>query len=81
MRSIIVQLLELYLLVIFAYAVMSWLPSRPGTFLFQLKGLLHRLCEPVLGPIRRTVRLGGGIDISPIVAFFAISILIQLIGR
>ena len=81
MRSLIVQLLTLYSLVLFVYVVLSWIPSHPGTFLHQVKMLLHRLCEPVLGPIRRTVRLGGAIDLSPMIAFFGIIILINLIGR
>jgi YggT family protein len=78
-RSLIVQLLTLYSLVLFVYVVLSWIPSTPGTFLFQVKSLLHRACEPVLGPIRRTVRFGGPIDFSPMIAFFGILILINLI--
>ena len=81
MRDLIVQLLNLYLIVLFAYVVLTWIPSTPGTFLHQVKSLLQRACEPVLGPIRRTVRFGGPIDFSPMIAFFGIFILINLIGR
>ena len=81
MRNLIVDLLRLYELILFAYVVLSWIPSHPGTFLHQVKMLLHRLCEPVLGPIRRTVRFGGAIDFSPMIAFLGIIILITLIGR
>jgi uncharacterized protein YggT (Ycf19 family) len=34
----------------------------------------------VLGPIRRTVRFGGPIDFSPMIAFFGIVILIRIVG-
>jgi YggT family protein len=79
-RSLIVEILVLYSYVLFAYVVLTWIPSQPGTFLHQVKMGLHRVCEPVLGPIRRTIRLGGSIDFSPIIAFFGIQILARIIG-
>jgi len=38
---------------------------------------LYRITEPVLGPIRRRLPSFGGLDISPIIAFFVLW-LIQL---
>ena len=45
--------------------------------------MLYALTEPVLGPLRRAippVRIGGmGLDLSPLIVFFGINILMGFI--
>jgi YggT family protein len=86
-RSIVLIVLEVYLWgVLFPYALLSWFPRSPGSWLATVNHVLYRLAEPVLGPVRRVlppVRAGGlGIDLSFIVVFFGIQfVLIPIVIR
>ena len=63
-------LLTLYMWVIIARAVLSWvMPDLRN----PVVGLLHQLTEPVLWRIRRYLPLQGvGIDVSPVIVILAI---------
>lgn len=76
---------EIYYYMIIVYILMSWIPQVKETSFGQLLG---RLVEPYLEIFRRFIPPLGMIDISPIVALFAlhfaqiglISIIRQLIA-
>jgi YggT family protein len=78
-RSILCQLLSIYLLVVFGRIILSWFPITPGSALASVYRILHALTEPVLAPVRRIlppVGMGGmGLDLSPIIVTFGIFIL------
>ena len=78
-QLLICRLLQLYLIVMFARIILSWFPVNPQSGLATVYGILYSITEPVLGPIRRVIPplgAGGmGIDLSPIVVFFGITIL------
>lgn len=82
-NTLICRLLQLYLIVLFARIILSWFPVEPGSGLAGVYGFLYSITEPVLGPIRRVlppVGMGGmGLDLSPIVVFFGITILQSII--
>jgi YggT family protein len=62
--------LQLYMWIIIARAVISWVSPDPYNPIVQF---LYRATEPVLEPIRRRLPGGGfGIDFSPLIAIFAI---------
>jgi YggT family protein len=69
--DIVVFIVEAYVVVLIARALLSWLPARPGTVLYRIVRVLDVLTEPVLRPIRRVlppIRAGGmGIDLSIII--------------
>jgi YggT family protein len=69
--NILAYLVEAYVLILIARALLSWLPSHPGTVLFRIVRVLDSVTEPVLRPIRKVlppVRAGGmGIDLSIII--------------
>lgn len=69
--DIIAYVVEAYVIVLIARALLSWVPARPGTFLYHVVRALDVVTEPVLRPVRKilpTVRMGGmGIDLSIIV--------------
>jgi YggT family protein len=77
--SLIADLLNLYLLIMFLMIILSWFPSQPGTTLATVQQVLWRLTNPVLAPIRRVipgVRFGGSmLDLSPLIVIFAITII------
>lgn len=60
---------KVYQFMIIAYVLMSWVPQMRDTAIGQL---LERFVEPYLAPFRRFIPPLGFIDISPIVALFAL---------
>ena len=69
--NILAFVVEAYVVVLIARALLSWLPARPGTVFSRVVRLLDAVTEPVLRPIRRVlppIRAGGmGIDLSIII--------------
>lgn len=63
--------LQLYSYVLLARALMSWIPNLDPYH--PAVQFLYSVTEPVLEPIRKLVPpLGGMVDVSILVAFFAI---------
>jgi len=81
--GIVRALLQAYVIVLIARALLSWFPMHPGSPILPLVRVLDRLTEPVLYPIRRILpplRAGGmAIDLSIIVAILAVEIIANLI--
>ena len=81
---LILNLLDLYFYVILASVIMSWLIgfnviNGANPYVRQIGYALHRLTEPLLGPIRRFLPDLGGIDISPIILLLALQFVRYLI--
>ncbi len=78
-QTLLCRFLQAYLIVMFARIILSWFPLSPGSGMASVYGFLYAVTEPVLGPIRRVIPpigAGGmGLDLSPLVVFFAITIL------
>jgi YggT family protein len=60
---------EIYYIMIIVYVFLSWVPSLQAS---PVGMLLERLVEPYLSVFRRFIPPIGMIDISPIVALFAL---------
>lgn len=75
---ILSMLIQLYSWVLVARALISWIPNLdPYNPAVQF---LYQITEPVLEPVRRLIPpLGGTIDISMIVVFFALMILQRML--
>jgi YggT family protein len=78
-RSLIVTLLQLYLLILLARIVLSWFPPPQSGFMVSLQRFLYAVTEPVLAPLRAIlppVQLGGmALDLSPTVLILGIIVL------
>ncbi len=77
--EIINMMLTIYLWVIVARALVSWVNPDPYNAVVQF---LYKLTEPVLSPIRRL--LGSysiGLDISPLIAILCIYFLQMFLVR
>jgi YggT family protein len=61
---------EVMILAIFFRVIMSWIKPRGGGGKIYL--FLHEITEPVMGFFRKVTPRIGMIDISPIIAIFAI---------
>jgi YggT family protein len=83
---VIYYALNFYLYLVVAWVVLSWLiafnvVNTRNQFVAMVADFLYRITEPVLGPIRKVIPHLGPIDISPIVLFFIIIFLQQVILR
>jgi YggT family protein len=66
----LVQLLfDFYILVLLARVLLSWIQIDPRN---PIVNIIFQLTEPLLAPIRRMLPQTGGIDFSPMIAFFAV---------
>ena len=73
----LVQLLfDLYVFVLLARVLLSWLQVDPRN---PLVSLINQLTEPLLAPIRNLLPQGGGMDFSPMVAFVVVLITEQIV--
>ena len=69
--------LQLYVYVLIASAVLSWLiafgvVNMRNQFVASLAQVLYAVTEPVLRPIRNMLPNLGGIDISPVIVILII---------
>jgi YggT family protein len=69
--------LELYIYLLVAAAVFSWLiafnvVNTRNQFVGMVADFLYRITEPALRPIRQRIPNLGGIDISPLILVFLI---------
>lgn len=71
-RNLLIQGIGIYRIVIFIYILMSWVPSMRENAFGQFIG---KIAEPYLGFFRRFIPPLGMIDISPIVALIALSLI------
>ncbi|MFZ5789411.1 MAG: YggT family protein [Pseudomonadota bacterium] len=72
LANLISLVIQLYIWVLIASAVMSWLIAfnvlnTRNRFVYQVGDVLYRLTEPALRPIRRVLPNLGGVDLSPVV--------------
>jgi YggT family protein len=78
-KEVICAVLNVYLLVLFARAILSWFPVRPGTGLSSFLHVLMQLTEPVMAPVRRVIPPAGMFDLSFIVVFIGLEIIISAV--
>ena len=82
--ALIDTILGLLLFLIIASVIMSWLVAfnvinTSNRFVYMIGDFLHRVTEPMLGPIRRFLPNRGGLDISPVILILIIYFLQNLI--
>ena len=74
---------DVYILLVFVYVLTSWI--RLPYALSPVQRFLYDVCEPYLRLFRRVLPPLGPLDLSPIVAVFALllvqRVLIDLLGR
>jgi YggT family protein len=70
--SVVGYFLNVYLLLMLVYALVSWVPSIRGRW----SDIVARLVEPVLVPVRRIIPPLGGFDLS----FLVVILIIQYVN-
>jgi len=84
--GLIADILYLFLIVLIAYSVLSWVTASGrlayDSPVIRIQRVLSTICEPVLRPVRRIippVRVGGvALDLSVLVVFLVVDVLISL---
>ena len=71
--------ISVYILLIFAYIITSWFRLPYSTWLNRIQRFLYDVCEPYLRLFRRLLPSAGGLDLSPILAFIALSAINRLV--
>jgi uncharacterized protein YggT (Ycf19 family) len=81
--GLIILLLKLFMYALFARVIFSWVPRTSVAIVEQLRAIVERITEPVLGPVRRALpmlRVGGaGIDFSALVVSILVVWLIRFL--
>jgi YggT family protein len=84
MFAVIVVLLELFLLVLFTYCILSLVIAYArisyDSPVIKVQRVLTSIVEPVLRPVRRVIpvaRVGGvGLDLSALILFLVIQVIL-----
>ncbi|MBP8000594.1 MAG: YggT family protein [Chloroflexi bacterium] len=80
MRQIVSLLFTIFYIILLARVLLSWVRVSPYDPTWgPIIRFIHQITEPLLAPIRRLLPATGGLDFSPIIAFFLISLLERLI--
>ena len=84
--SILILILDLYIWLLIAAAVLSWLVAfnvvnSRNQFVAMVGDFLYRITEPVLRPIRNIMPNLGGIDLSPVIVILLIILIKDIIVR
>ena len=84
--NIILIVLDIYIWLLIAAAVLSWLVAfnvvnSRNQFVAMIGDFLYRITEPVLRPIRNVLPTLGGIDLSPVVLILVIILIKDIIVR
>ena len=67
--------LQVAFVAVLAFAIISWV--QPGSAMY---GLLGRLTEPLLAPLRRVIPQIGGVDLSALVLLLLLQIGLMVLG-
>ncbi len=76
MRSLVATIVFVFQIALVLRVVLSWFPSggpRP------LTEILHKITEPVLGPVRRVLPSFGGLDLSPVIVILVLNVIVQVL--
>jgi YggT family protein len=73
-----------YFYILIARIVLSWVTAfsswTPPPAVAPLVGVVYEVTEPVMGFFRRYIPPIGGLDLSPIVLFFVLSLVRNAVG-
>lgn len=75
LKKLMTVVLETLFILVLGYALLSWV--QPGSPVY---GLLGRLTEPLLAPLRRLIPAVGGVDLSALVLLLALQIALMVLG-
>jgi len=78
--EVLCTILGIYQLVLIARAITSFFPVTPGTPFGQVVDVLYKLTEPVMAPLRRVIPPLGMFDLSFLVVFILLRVIMGVLG-
>jgi len=84
MRFLLVQIIDIYMIIIIARAVLSWFPINPHSYFFRIYLFIIQITEPVLGRVREFMSRmvpNMAIDFSPFIIIILLNVLRNFILR
>ena len=81
---LIVQLINLYQLMLIIYIILSWLLNfnvinSSNKLVYLAMDTMHKLCSPSLNFVRKYVPTLGAIDLSPVIVYIGLWFLKNLL--
>lgn len=74
MFALIRTVLYLFQIAVIGRIILGYFPISEGSAVSSVYGVLYRITEPVLGPVRRVIPSVGMFDFSPIVVIIGLQI-------
>ena len=84
MRFLLVQIIDIYMIIIIIRAVLSWFPINPQSNFFRIYLFIIQITEPVLGRVREFLSRmipNMAIDFSPFIIIILLNVLRNFILR
>ncbi len=84
MRFLLVQIIDIYMIIIIVRAVLSWFPINPQSSFFRIYLFIIQITEPVLGRVREFLSRmipNMAIDFSPFIIIILLNVLRNFILR
>src|SRR2546421_10712050 len=78
-NAFIDDFIYVYILLIFAYIITSWVRLPYTPWLRRIQDFLRDVCEPYLRLFRRVLPPFGPLDLSPVVAIFVLFLLMRVV--
>ena len=78
-ETFITVFVSVYILLILAYILMSWVRLPYSPWLNRIQRFLYDVCEPYLRLFRRVLPTFGPLDLSPIVAILALTVASRIV--
>lgn len=75
---LLVEIIDLYSILVLAAVILSWIRLSPGNPVSQL---VYTLTEPVLRPARQIIPPVAGLDFSPMLVLIALQIIRSMLVR
>jgi YggT family protein len=77
MQSLLCRLVLFFEVALFARIILSWFPLQRSGIMAKVNGVLVRITDPVLQPVRRALPRMGMFDLSPIIVFLVLEIVVR----
>ena len=77
MTTIACAVLSLFVIALFGRIILSYFPLNEGGVFASIYSVLYNVTEPVLGPLRRVIPTIGMFDLSPLIVFFVIQLVLR----
>ena len=79
-QNFITVFISVYVLIIFAYIIMSWVRLPYSPWLNRVQRFLYDVCDPYLRIFRRLLPSFGAFDFSPIVAVLSLFLIDRVVN-